>query len=297
MKLIRPLAMTPAALIASNVAEADYPAWSAATSYAAAERVIVLEDHTIYESLTSANLNQTPGITPTAWKVIGATNRWRMFDYILGSQTSNPDSITVSLLATGRCDAIALLNVVAASARFVMTDAVDGVVYDKTYSLVSVEGIADWYSYFFEPIFSKTDLVELELPPYANVTLTITLAAAGSMVACGACVIGQQRTLGGTQYGAKIGIQDYSGKTRDAQGNYAIAQRAFSKRATFTLQIDSRMVDHLQTLLAGYRSTPIVYIGSELYGATMLYGFYKDFSVDIDYANTAFCSLELEGLT
>lgn len=297
MKIIRPFDVTPAALTSSSVPETDYAAWSAATTYALGARVIVVADHMIYESLQATNLNHTPSTSPTWWLAVGATNRWKMFDNMLTSQTSNTNSIVVTIATTGRNDSVALLNVSAATARFVMTDAVEGVVYDKTYSLISTDGVGDWYSYFFEPIVRKTDIVELEMPPYANAALTITLTDTGSTVLCGACVVGQKRDIGGTQYGAKVGIQDYSIKTKDAYGNYSILERAFNKRATFTVQISGSMVDQLQTMLASYRAIPIVYVGSELYGSSIVYGFYKDFTVDIAYATTSICSIDLEGLT
>jgi len=56
-------------------------------------------------------------------------------------------------------------------------------------------------------------------------------------------------------------------------------------------------VDLVKRLLSQYRATPIVYIGADAYASTILYGYYKDFSIDIAYPTISICSLELEGLT
>ena len=56
-------------------------------------------------------------------------------------------------------------------------------------------------------------------------------------------------------------------------------------------------VDEIVNLLAEYRATPIVYIGSDAYASTIVYGFYKDFTVVIAYYLKSICNLEIEGLT
>jgi len=96
---------------------------------------------------------------------------------------------------------------------------------------------------------------------------------------------------------AKVGIQDYSIKQRDTFGNYTILQRAFNKKADFTVYIENSAVDSVVNLLSDYRATPTVYVGSSSFGSTIIYGFYKDFSVDIAYPTKSVCTISLEGLT
>ena len=299
MKIIRPLAITDAILNSSNVAETDYPAYAAGTTYALADRIIVVAAnvHQIYESLQAANIGNTPASSPTWWLYVGVTNRWKMFDQSITSQTSNADTIADTFTITGRADSVVLLNVNAASVHITMTDAIDGVVYDGAFSLVADSGIQDWYAYFFEPIVRITDKAVTDMPPYANAVIAITLTDTGGTPLCGGCVIGQSKDIGGTQYGATVGIQDYSIKQRDVFGNYTILARAFNKRADFTVWVDAAYVDALENLLATYRATPTVYIGSDAYASTIVYGFYKDFSVDISYPTQSVCTIQLEGLT
>lgn len=302
MKIVRPVDILDANLLASNVPEADYSAWSAATTYGLGDRAIyvIADTHWIVESLQAANLNHTPtgATTDTWWLLVGYTNRWKMFDGAIQSQTSLADEIAVTLTSTtNRINSVALFNIDCATARVTVTDATDGVVYDETVNMVSPSGITDWYAYFFEPITRITDYVFTELPPYLSSEIDVTLTDTGGTVLCGACVVGLSREIGGTQYGAQTGIQDYSIKQVDSFGNYSILERAYNKRATFQVQVENSLIDELQTILAGYRATPIVYVGSDLYSSTMVYGFYKDFSTVITYPRISILSIELEGLT
>lgn len=276
-----------------------YSAYSAGTTYALGARVQVIgaDSHLVYESLQAGNLNHAPATSPTWWVEVGPTNAWAMFDQSNSSQTTRAESITVTIDAADRVDAVALMNISALSARLVITDAVDGVVYDQTVSLTSDSGITDYDEWFFEPVVRKSDYAFVDLPPYYQPTVTLTLEDAGNTVAIGACVLGLARTIGGTQYGASIGIQDYSVKTVDDFGVATVTQRAYAKRGTFALQVDADYVDEVARLLASYRATPVVWIGSDDYGASILYGFYKDFSLTIAYPTISICNLEIEGLT
>ncbi len=301
MKIIRPLTITDAVLAATNVPETDYPAYSGATSYALGDRVIVVgpEVHKIYESLQSGNVGHAPATSPTYWEDVGPTNRWRPFDRSITSQVEQLSTVSYSLQTTGICNSIALLNMDCTIIRIVATDVDFGVVYDKTINPAAKSGISDIYSYFREEITRVTDLALTDLPSYSNMRIDVTLTNPRNMVRIGGIVVGMAREFGGLQYGAKVGISDYGVKTRDRFGSFDVAEGAFSSRATFSLWIEAGQVDLVKNLLAKYRATPIVYIGvdGDAYTSTIIYGYYKDFSIDISYVTHSICSLELEGLT
>ena len=294
--LVRPQAISGAALAATNVAETDYAAYNAGTTYALAARVIVVADHMVYESLQASNTGHTPSTSPTWWIPVWPTNPWRMFDQAVQSQTTRTDDITVQLDLTGGVDWLSLFNISAASAHVTMTDATEGVVYDETISLVSDSGIVDWYAYFFEPITRKRDL-HLELPIYADPTLDIVLTDTGATVAIGGCFPGLSRTLGGTQWGAQVGIRDYSRKEESDFGDFTVLQRAYSRWANFSLHVEPGFVDELVNVLADYRATPAIWVADSAYASTVIYGFYDDFQVEISYPTLSACSLRIKGLT
>lgn len=302
MKLIRPVTVADVNLLSSSVAETDYAAYNAGTTYGLGDRAIyvVADTHWIVESLQAGNIGHTPtgADTDTWWLKLGATNRWKMFDGAVQSRTTAAEEIVVELSsATNRIDSIALFNVDCASARVRVIDATDGVVYDQTKNMVSPSGITDWYAFSFEPIVRIRDYVFTDLPPYLNATIEVTLTDTGGTAKCGACVPGLSRNLGLTQYGVEVGILDNSVKEKDAFGNFTIVERAYSRWASFQVLIAKAMVDELQILLAAYRATAVVVVGSEEYAATMIYGYYTRMRTVIPYPNESILSIEFEGLT
>ena len=177
MKIIRPVTINDSTLTSSNIPETDYAEWSSGTTYALGDYVrytATANVHRIYQSLVGSNLANNPYTGDgTKWLRIGATNRWKMFDASVQSQASLASVIDVVLNALGRIDSVILLNVSCATARVKQIDAVAGVVYDITVSMISPSGITDWYSYFFEPIVRKTDVAFTDLLPYNNSTIEI----------------------------------------------------------------------------------------------------------------------------
>jgi hypothetical protein len=111
-------------------------------------------------------------------------------------------------------------------------------------------------------------------------------------------MIGQQRAFGaGIQYGARVGIQDYSRKEKNDFGDTVLVERAFAKRANFDLILEKFETDQLQNFLAEIRATNALWIGSDEYESTIVFGFYKSFDILISYPTRSDCSLEIEGLT
>ncbi len=304
MKLVQPIDIVDNLLLSTNVSETLYPPYDSGYVFSKGSRVSVIgasgtNKHKVYESLVDNNLGNDPEASTSSlkWIYVSVTNPWLMFDKSVTTQTENQDSIEVSVWATGRNPCLALLNLSAAEAHVEMVDELDGVVYSKTFSLVSDSGIDDWYSYFFEPVVRLTDLVVLDMPAYASPVINVRLSATAEKVKCGALLLGPPTSIGETFYGAEIGIQDFSVKQQDDFGNYSIVERAFRKTAIFTVGIDAVRVDTLQALLATLRSIPVIYIGSDGYTSTVIYGFYKDFKIQIAYVNKSICTLEIEGLT
>lgn len=308
LQIIVPITVSTPMLLASNVAEPasgdspDPAVWSASTTYGAGARVSLPATHLIYESAQAGNINRNPadGASVLWWVEVGATNAWRMFDQKNSSQTTRIGGIDVTLKPNQVYNGLALLNVAGATAaRVTMTDSVDGVVFDETQALQAPPESADWYAYFFGDITTKNQAV-FSLPTYGSAELRIRLAApsGSAVVGCGVAAFGRRRSFGlGVEAGARVGIQDYSRKERNAFGDYQVTRRAFNKRAEFTMWLRANEVDSVQDLLASVRATPCVWIGSGKYAATLIYGFYKDFDINLQYADLSSCSLSLEGLT
>jgi hypothetical protein len=112
--------------------------------------------------------------------------------------------------------------------------------------------------------------------------------------------IGSVYDLGITEYGAATGITDYSRKDTDAFGTTTFTRRGFSKRMSARSLITTEQLNKTQRILSDLRATPCVWIGTpdtNTYSPLLIYGFYRDFSIDIAYSTQCHCSLEVEGLT
>lgn len=279
-----------------------YAEYSATATYGLGDTVInaVLgaADHHTYESLAASNVGHP--LTDAAWWLdLGPTNRFRMFDQSNStvSTTTNYGIDVIVAVGADRCDGIALLNVDAQSVQVQVTHPTLGTIYDQTYSLLKDSGITSWYDYFTEEIVYGGDLVLTDLPLNSGVNVRAFMTSSIGAVTCGTMVLGQTRILGGTNYGARGGITDYSRKTTDDFGNTSLVERAYAKRTTYRISCENGMVDTIFALLAQYRATPVVWVGSEDYAMTWLYGWARDWAVEIAYPTTSFLSLEVEGLT
>jgi len=296
MRIIKPVEITPAILTSSNVPETDYAAWSAATAYAVGDKVTY--NHRNYEALaahTGAN-PETDTSDPSKWLDLGADNRWRMFDDKVGSLTEQTGSIAVELQPGAVINSVALFNLQGRDATVTLTDPVDGIVYQRTVSLVDA-GVTDWYEWFFAPIGRQTDFVLLDLPAYGTATLSVSIDNASDTAACGHLVMGRQADIGVALYGSGVGITDYSRKEADAFGNAIVVERSFSKRAEFDVMVDTAQISRVQRLLAGIRAQPVVWIGAEGYESTVLFGYYRDFSISISGPSASDATITVEGLT
>ena len=297
MKVIAPTTFVAAThLVSSNATEA-HSTWAAGTTYAK-DAFVDYGTH-IYQSLVNSNTGNQPDTSPTFWVLIGPDNTHAMFDDQISTATTKSTGPLTVVLATGLANAMALFGLVGNQVTVNITDGAGGPnVYSRT---ISLDGtfIYDWYMYFFEPYVQIEEVVLTDLPPYASARLTMSLSGGGA-VQVGQLVFGNQYELGDAQYGASVGIIDYSRKETNEFGVTTFVQRAFSKRMTARLLLHTSQISRVQQVLARVRAKPAVWVGvpdDGRYLPLTIYGFYRDFNVEVAYPTQSFCSLEIEGLT
>ena len=296
MIIIQPVPITAGMLTASNVPETDAPAWTAGTYTLGTKRIY---DHRIYEVIvTSTTARPDIGAVaiPPSWLDLGATNRFKMFDQIINTQTVYAAEIDVDITPAAIINSAAFFGMLGNSITLTMTDPTDGVVYTETRSLQDNTLIIDWYPYFFEEIAYSPDTVFLNLPAYGSATLTAVIDGGAGDAKVGEVVIGKQRNLGVTNFGTSVSIIDYSVKSTDDFGNTVIVQRAYSKRADYDVTVNTSAVAAVQKALADIRTTPTVFVGDPNRPETVVYGFYKQFNIVLSTPSISDCSIEVEGL-
>lgn len=298
MKVIRPTDITDAMLVSSTAPETDYAAYATGTTYALGARVILASTHRVYESLLAGNVGHAPDAAlSTYWLDIGPTNRWAMFDNVVGTQTTLASPLT-TVLRPGSVSGLALMELAGTSAEITMKDATGGTtVYSRSINLdgTPVNSIFDW---FYQPFVQLTDTIVTDMPyQYPSCELTLRITGAGS-VRCGVAKVGEVIEIGATLAGATSGIVDYSVKTKDAFGRYTFVERAYSKRMSLKLITEKSDYSRISRALAALRVKPCIWIATseDGYDPLTIYGKYNDFSIDVAYPTLHYCTLEIEGL-
>ena len=296
MKVVKPTTLTAAMLVSTDAAE-TYSAWNAATAYVLDDIVLRTTTERLYQRLVAGTTATAPESDTVNWLDIAPSNKWAMFDGEISTATTKSTSLTV-VLKPGYVNSLALFGLVGSNLAVTVRDALAGsVVYTLSQDLDGTI-IADWYQYFFEPVVQLAEVVLTDLPPYGDAHITVALTGTGT-VECGICLVGTFYTLGDTQYGASVGIIDYSRKETDSFGVTTFVRRAYSKRMSAKLMLDNVQMNKVQRVLADLRATPCAWIGADdvTYAPLVVYGFYKDFSIEVAYPTASYCSLEVEGLT
>lgn len=296
LTVVRPLVITPAMLVSSDVPETDHAEWAAGTTYADKERVI--KGHKVWQGVGAGNVGNDPETSPAKWQEVGATNRWKPFDRSVSSQVKQANGISYRLKPGQAITSLGVLNITGGtSLRLRIIDPVYGTVYDKTISLARVPLSASWWAWFFGERRAPTQVLLTDLPSFPGADVLIDIAGTADL-AVGVILMGQARRFSmGVRVGARVGIQDYSRKERNDFGDVVVVERAFAKRASFTMLLRAAEVDAFHEFLGSVRATPCLWIGSSRYESTTVYGFYKSFDIVISYFDYSDSELELEGLT
>lgn len=300
MKIIKPTVITGAMLVSSSVLEPDTgeEVWVASKAFLKGSIVIRPSTHRKYERLVAGTTATAPEADKDNWLDIGPTNRWAMFDRKVGTVTTSPTSLTV-VLSVGGVSGLGALELTGRALKATLRDAPGGnVVYSRTVSLdgTLIESVYEW---FFSNFEQQSDAVVTDLPyHFTNGELTIELSGT-SGVGIGVLQVGEVIEVGRTQYGASVGIADYSKKERDTFGNMDVLERAYSKRSSLQVVTDRSDFNKIYRRLASIRAVPCIYIGTDQVGyePMITYGFFKDFGIAVDYLHTHLLSIEIEGLS
>lgn len=292
MHFITPVTVTPAMLVSSSLTESEHPAWNAATTYSVND--LVIYSQSIWARRTAGVSATAPTDDATNWSRVGPTNRWAMFDQATGTASTAASTINFKI-KPGMVRALALLDLNANSVTVTMRNGAT-VVYTKTVSLNTGYGVYDWFTYFFSPIVLKRTLVIEDLPPYSDGEIEVTVNG-DSSTQLGTVVVGGLFEIGQTEYGMQLGMLDYSKKNTDDFGATTVVERAYAKQMTVPVVVSIGDVDEVARQLQLIRAKPVVWIGSAKFDQSVIYGFFKTWSVDIAYDQIVNCTLTIEGLT
>lgn len=291
MIVVKPIAIGVDNLTATNVDE-DETAWDIDTTYAANQQAAY--NHRVYESVGDDNVGHQPDTgalaDPPTWIDLGPTNRYRMFDDSPSTTTQRAGTIQMTIDPGKVVDSVGLINVSAIDVTVERLSLGGDTVWSETRSLADVDELGDGDSNYL------TDVAILDIPP-SSLPVRVTINASGGTAICGCMVIGRAATIGDTEFGTTLGIRDYSKKDTDDFGNSIIVKRAYSNTADFAVVLDTSRLGAVRRMLTKLRAAPALYVGTTTAAETILYGFYKSFTLVRSNPIRSTGSIEIESLT
>jgi len=290
-------------LVSSTIPEGHYLGavttngeWSAGT-YATGNQVYysAVIPHMVYESLADAN-TAIPGTDAAKWKLINATDRWRMFDDYLTTQSYDTTTFEVEVDSSD-CDCVGLFNL--QSTTLVLSQIVDSVVIKTETIDMDASGVDDWDEWFFAEYESREHVV-WEFPQYGSSKVKATFTyITGSPAQCGIMAIGKAYDLGGTAYGADFGINDYSYEKEDVvTGEMYLNEGNYSDTGNYKIWLKSHTVDFVKRKLTDNRGKAAIYDFNSAttdYDSLKYYGITK-WRIDIPGPYLSRCTFRNRGL-
>lgn len=264
MRVLVPYDITDATLASSSVPEDDAPAWDGALAYAAGARV--LRNHRVWERLAAGSSPTAPELDPAHWLNTGPSNRWAMFDGSVGTYTRASGGMSVTLALPGPVGDVALLGVTGGSVT----------VAGRT---VAVPG-------------PDAAVVLAGLGASGSLSLTVS----GAQVAIGAVCAGTFASVGTAQRGVSVGGTDHSRKDVDAFGRASITRRGFSRRVTVPLDLPAAGLDQAVRIFSALRNRLALWEGVPGYGATVVYGLARDWTLTRQLADQATGTVTLDAI-
>lgn len=298
LTIVKPLAITAADLVATDVPESDHAEYAAGTTYASNDYIIVAAEHMIYVSLQAANTGHTPADSPLWWAAVRPTNRWRLLDTKNSTVTSRATGFYYEIIPSELINALWCGGLSGhTSVRVRQTHPVLGVVYDVTVDFVEPPASSDWYAWTYQPRGRKpAQLTLLDLKPFPGAVLRIDFAG-GATLAVGTLLVGFSTVMGmGVQTGASAKIEDYSRREKNAWGDYTLQQGEYSKLTRLPMMLPLSDYDAAFDYLADLRSVPVLYIGGTAEALTV-FGFYEDFDTVFSYPTYLDLNINVQGLT
>ncbi len=252
-----------------------YAAYSSSAAYAKDDIVSDLVNHQLYQSQLANNTGK-PLTEKSAWLSLGATNRWKMFDKAVNSQTVAPDSVTVTVAPGVVTNTLTLLNMLGSSVTVMQSDSG----YERKRSLVT-HAVLSWYEFWYQEPLWVGDTVFDDIPPYGKANLTVTVDSPGNQAGIGGWFLGKSKFIGKTQWGLTAGILSYSGATADTFGNVTLMKRDSAKKMNFEVAIPRGYEDEVYRFLKAAENVEMVAIASTNWAMTLSYGYLGQWEVPL----------------
>lgn len=176
--------------------------------------------------------------------------------------------------------------------------------YDETYSLTETAFSDDWYAGTYSETLYKDRLAVSDISPSATTNSAfITITGSGTLE-CGSCLFGLTKDIGKAQYGASVGIDNWTRIERDEFGGIEIdATRGYSDNADYECFFEKAKAGALRKLFADNKDTPVLLLMAPDddhpggWDAVGIHHCLVQFRTTLSYPSHYLCRIECEGLT
>ena len=300
MNAIKPLTIADSNFIFSNVPEPDTgeALWVAATSYTLGQEVIRQTTHRKYKNILAGIDAGLPENTPTRWTESGVTNKYAALDTLRNTQSTHAESLVMKLMFTKFIDSIGVIGIGGQSINVkVVSNGTQ--VYDYTQTVLNRTAV-NWYEWAFNEFRQIESVVRLDLPIFANPEITLTILNEAGTAQCGGIVVGRKVYIGDIVYGSSGDDLNFSTFTRAFDGTSTLVPRRSVPTVDGELSLAKENVDIVRNLKQTLNGVPTIWTGlnddniDDFFELFLIYGIYKQFSINASYPTHAKITLKLE---
>ena len=302
MIVVKPIPVNDSNLITSSIAEPNIARgeveWVAGT-YNKGDQLIKSSTHRIYEVVADPSTDDDPEVgvtaTPPSWIDVGATNRWKMFDNVVGYQSVG-ENLTVQITNQPVLNCVAGFNITGATSIQVQVINLGMLVYERDINMLDETNISGWWDFFFEPIAAQTRFILTDLPFYPNATIIVRTD--GTEVSFGELIMGRGIDVGVTQYGTGWQGLDFSVKERDSFGNYTVNAGRTADLLDYDIKFEKEKFGYVKSTLKSITGIPTVWIGNpnDINDGTAVFGYYRDAQINFTSPSLIDMTVQVEGL-
>lgn len=297
-----PATITDANILANSVTESDYPLWIVGTTYGLGDYVMVVDVdiHKVFRSVLAGNIGHNPLEeadinNPVYWSFVGATNKYKMFDEYISTQTVAEGSISFTLGGLGQVNTFALFGITGQSITLEIRDSDNTFISSETRDLISYSSFNSFYDWLFTPFLVASFVVFENIPPYYNARFEVTITGAGQ-VGIGAVLPAYGYQFGGLTRESSVDQKDYSLKTELTPGVFVFEKGVTVILGEMEFKFDNNKFDLLNNLIKQQAGIPTLVIGNSNYETLTQYGVIQGAPNSLPFATEGSCRLKVESL-
>lgn len=285
--------------------DADGVVWALSATYTKGQKV--RHKHQSYESTVDSNKGNEPSKitssgTENVWMPLGATVPYRLIDEFVESQTSGADGESLTFTVPfNRATAFGLLNLEGFTLTVEIEDDDEGLMFSETYNLIKDISDFSLWQYNYLPIENVDAIVKTGIPIVISgqMRVTITSGGDGSFARCGMVVVGRDVDLGGTLYGAQVGVLDFSRKETNDFGQTTLVKRSYASTASVDLYHHPDKADYVASTLKKLRAQNVLWVldnQDARFSSLTIYGWLEDWRSVFEGPNEQQLALDIQGV-